>query len=150
MREEDRRRVLGERRECLLEGERPLSSFVIGIAAVITRLPAVRCSKWRSSVDASKARCAFVALNAPWPYVRRARPQFLLRIVNKYMGAVRSCDHYRSDWSAYPLLAARPQRTMSSAAPTDRLRESQRMSSAELHLTLLVHLLSSLAAERAH
>jgi hypothetical protein len=35
---------------------------------------------------------------------------------------------------------------MSSAAPTDPLRESQRMSSAELHLTLLVHLLSSSAA----
>ena len=31
---------------------------------------------------------------------------------------------------------------------TEPLRESQRMSSAELRLTLLIHLLSSLAAER--
>jgi len=55
------------------------------------------------------------------------------------MGGVTSCDHCRLDWSACPLLAVRLQRTMPSAAPTDPFRESQRMSSAELRLTLLVH-----------
>jgi hypothetical protein len=60
-------------------------------------------------------------------------------LFNRNMGRVGSCNHCRLDWSACSLVAARPQRTMRSAAPTDLFRESQHMSSAELRSTPLVH-----------